>query len=453
MSSKSNEYLCSEIQYEPTHASLTADDYDAEDVEVISGVALERTALVSIEPEAVEPELVEVEDVNEAAWLRLKKKRMPTPLKPRKDKERAIDSTQGFCGIYRIYQIKSGESYIGQAKNIGRRWRKHFYDLSHQKHHNDKLQRAWRIHKPKLFQFEVLELCQPHELDALEEKYIGKFDSCESGFNKTENGQGLEGEKLEWFLEKKRKDQALAEKMQARERENQRKRVIIAAWYDGYAQLLNDVKKEVSAKYAYGEKRIKYERGLWDNTPFSVSLSNLAYGKENEHKVLYELLRTVFDDAVNRAVMEVASTYFSSENMDVPSKVSSDHALDYRPSDKRQAEAMRKRAVVARQIWIEREPTHVEVAMRHAESVVGISGKDLINEVRQLKSNLFLKSLASLFVKPNPRNERVAELEEVFKLETSNHLRLQYKEHCMKYGFEPNMDLIDKDISEWCSRW
>lgn len=72
------------------------------------------------------------------------------------------------CGIYAIVHTDTNDRYIGQSKDIHRRWRDHKRALETGSAHSTVLQEAWRAHGPDKFRFEILELCEPGDLDALE---------------------------------------------------------------------------------------------------------------------------------------------------------------------------------------------------------------------------------------------------------------------------------------------
>lgn len=82
-----------------------------------------------------------------------------------------------ICGIYMIKHAKSGKMYIGQSRNIRRR----FYD--HIRDNNSRIGRAIKKHGADQFCFEILEFCQPDDLNDKETYYIGKFDSVRNGYN------------------------------------------------------------------------------------------------------------------------------------------------------------------------------------------------------------------------------------------------------------------------------
>jgi group I intron endonuclease len=83
------------------------------------------------------------------------------------------DSTKS--GIYMILCIPSNKAYIGQAKNIYRRWTSHRWELKRGTHGNIHLQRAYDKYGPSSFSYIVLEN-QELNLDALEAQYLDKLD-------------------------------------------------------------------------------------------------------------------------------------------------------------------------------------------------------------------------------------------------------------------------------------
>ena len=82
-----------------------------------------------------------------------------------------------IIGIYRLVDMKTGRSYIGQSLNIEQRIKEHVY-------HKDSLI-DFEIHRDGLenIMVEILEECSPSELDEREDFYINKFDSINSGYN------------------------------------------------------------------------------------------------------------------------------------------------------------------------------------------------------------------------------------------------------------------------------
>lgn len=83
-------------------------------------------------------------------------------------------------GIYEIRHVESGKRYIGSAKNFAKRWKAHRNHLIRGTHHAPHLQRAWAKYGESSFQFNILELCEPHELLDREQ---GWFDLSRPEYN------------------------------------------------------------------------------------------------------------------------------------------------------------------------------------------------------------------------------------------------------------------------------
>lgn len=79
----------------------------------------------------------------------------------------------------------TGESYIGQSKDIDYRFKEHIY---HSKSYIDQAIKYYGIDN---FEFRILQICNPEELDELEDYYIQYFYSnipfC--GYNICRGGQ------------------------------------------------------------------------------------------------------------------------------------------------------------------------------------------------------------------------------------------------------------------------
>lgn len=98
-----------------------------------------------------------------------------------------------MCGIYMIKNTVNNKAYIGQAKDIERRWASHRTELNAKRHVNRHLQGAWNKYKQGSFNFVVLEECMESELDYKEQYYIGLYDTYEHGYNLDRGGQGVNG--------------------------------------------------------------------------------------------------------------------------------------------------------------------------------------------------------------------------------------------------------------------
>lgn len=78
-------------------------------------------------------------------------------------------------GIYAILQLSTGFSYVGSAKSISDRWRKHLSDLRKGRHHSAKLQNSWNKYGDGDFQFVVIEVCDIEHLIRREQFYLDKM--------------------------------------------------------------------------------------------------------------------------------------------------------------------------------------------------------------------------------------------------------------------------------------
>lgn len=95
---------------------------------------------------------------------------------------------QVICGIYCIENIDTHKKYIGQSKNIHKRWVDHKWALNNNVHDNDYLQKAWNKYGENHFLFSVVEECLDDQLDVREIYYIGYFATYDRS-----NGYNLRG--------------------------------------------------------------------------------------------------------------------------------------------------------------------------------------------------------------------------------------------------------------------
>lgn len=65
-------------------------------------------------------------------------------------------SRLNVSGIYTLTNAVSGTVYVGQARNIRKRWEVHRSTLEHGTHRNGYLQRAWNKYGASAFRFEVI---------------------------------------------------------------------------------------------------------------------------------------------------------------------------------------------------------------------------------------------------------------------------------------------------------
>lgn len=99
-----------------------------------------------------------------------------------------------LCGVYYIRHLTSGKIYVGQAKDVGKRWSVHKFHLNNGSHHCSHLQRSWKKYGQEQFEFEFVEQCDESVIDRQEivhyNLHIGKL------FNTRPAGKSARGFKL-----------------------------------------------------------------------------------------------------------------------------------------------------------------------------------------------------------------------------------------------------------------
>jgi group I intron endonuclease len=98
-----------------------------------------------------------------------------------------------LCGIYVITNTLNGKIYIGQSKNIHKRWNDHMKPSKDTS--NSIIHKALKKYNHELFNFEIIELCGEIELREKEIFYIKERKSFveNGGYNLTLGGDGLFG--------------------------------------------------------------------------------------------------------------------------------------------------------------------------------------------------------------------------------------------------------------------
>jgi group I intron endonuclease len=88
-------------------------------------------------------------------------------------------------GIYRIYNLLNGKSYVGRSKNCMVRFRNHRSDFKRGIHHSAHLQRSWNKYGQDSFKFEVIESCSKEMLAEREVYWVRllKSDDPKYGYN------------------------------------------------------------------------------------------------------------------------------------------------------------------------------------------------------------------------------------------------------------------------------
>lgn len=104
-----------------------------------------------------------------------------------------------IVGIYKITNLLNNKCYVGQSRNIYRRWQSHRYA-------NDSypLHAAMKKYGTENFSFEILEECNIDELNEKESYYIQKFQpeyNCDGGGNARRVPQKLDSEKVNQIIQ------------------------------------------------------------------------------------------------------------------------------------------------------------------------------------------------------------------------------------------------------------
>ena len=94
------------------------------------------------------------------------------------------------CGIYCIENVVNKKKYIGQSRNIQKRFKDHIKALRQGIHKNHHLQSAYDYYGESNFNFYVLEECNINQLNYLEKQYIKIFNANDTnyGYNLTCGG-------------------------------------------------------------------------------------------------------------------------------------------------------------------------------------------------------------------------------------------------------------------------
>ena len=95
-----------------------------------------------------------------------------------------------ICGIYCIKNLINEKCYIGQSKDIYKRWVVHKGLLNRGKHPNISLQTDWTKYSETNFDFYIIEPCAPESLNMLEISYIHDLGTFWDGYNNDFGGKG-----------------------------------------------------------------------------------------------------------------------------------------------------------------------------------------------------------------------------------------------------------------------
>jgi len=118
-----------------------------------------------------------------------------------------VRETMAMKAIYRLINLTTGKSYVGQSVNVIKRRLQHFSNLKCGRHENDYLQKSYNKYGQSSFIFEILEeidgLTQ-EEVNNREKLWIEHFNSYDEGYNLTQGGDGTQGRSFSIEERKKR---------------------------------------------------------------------------------------------------------------------------------------------------------------------------------------------------------------------------------------------------------
>lgn len=119
-----------------------------------------------------------------------------------------------MIGIYKIENLINNKVYIGQSRDIFKRWNSHKNTATNpnKQEYDYPLYRAFRKYGLKNFSFQVLEECSVEQLNEKENYWIKYYNSSgRLGYNQTELGYSQSGFKLTLDLVKEITDKLLYE--------------------------------------------------------------------------------------------------------------------------------------------------------------------------------------------------------------------------------------------------
>ncbi len=99
--------------------------------------------------------------------------------------------------IYQIINTLNQKRYIGETLNFNQRISNHWSDLNNQKHHSQKLQRAFNKYGANSFKAEIIAEVPDDDRFDWECYYIKKYNTYIEGYNETSGGDNPGYEKLQ----------------------------------------------------------------------------------------------------------------------------------------------------------------------------------------------------------------------------------------------------------------
>lgn len=100
-------------------------------------------------------------------------------------------ASEAMVGIYMIVNKLNNKKYIGQSRNIFKRWYEHYNEaIKDRDNDNSVLHAAIRVDGIENFEFHIIELCEVAELDEREKFYISLYETSikNGGYNIADGG-------------------------------------------------------------------------------------------------------------------------------------------------------------------------------------------------------------------------------------------------------------------------
>jgi len=178
------------------------------------------------------------------------------------------------CGIYKITCNETGKCYIGQSKNIEKRWKMHYH----------------RFNK-EYFTYEILMSCVVDWLDFFEKAFISGYDSHRNGFNKTIGGTSI---KMKYPSEETRRKMSEASKGKKYSDEAKRK----------MSEAKKNMSDETKRKMSEAKKGIKHS----EETIKKMSEAHKNISDETRHKLSQAAKNR--SDETRRKISEARKSYW-----------------------------------------------------------------------------------------------------------------------------------------------